>query len=82
MNDRAYCLIGMKSIPPRDIRESLFLKNLRKRGHMQEHVAPYKQGVAPLGKQRDYDALLSIVKTHVESRRPLRNRENMERGHH
>eukprot|EP00973_Karenia_brevis_P025463 3514282-Karenia_brevis.AAC.1 len=30
---------------------------------------------------RSYDLLLRIVRTHLEARRRMRNRENLERGH-
>eukprot|EP00973_Karenia_brevis_P080142 11117837-Karenia_brevis.AAC.1 len=62
-----YTLIGMKSIPPEDIMETLFIKQLRKCGHMKEQLALYELGVTQQGKPRNYDVLVHIVGAHLEA---------------
>eukprot|EP00973_Karenia_brevis_P078672 10920110-Karenia_brevis.AAC.1 len=55
--------------------ESLFLKQLCKCEDMEEQLAHYERQIIQQGKQGDYDVLVHIVRTRLESRRCLRNRE-------
>eukprot|EP00973_Karenia_brevis_P077671 10793938-Karenia_brevis.AAC.1 len=42
LNDWEYTTCGMKSTPPADIMETLLIKQLRKCGHLKEHLALYE----------------------------------------
>eukprot|EP00973_Karenia_brevis_P029151 4021634-Karenia_brevis.AAC.1 len=53
--------------------ETLFIKQLRKCGHLKENLALYELEVTQKGMPRSYDRLLG--------RRRMRNRENLERGY-
>eukprot|EP00973_Karenia_brevis_P027180 3748758-Karenia_brevis.AAC.1 len=82
MKEWEYTLTGMKSIPPEDIMETLFIKQLRKCRHMKAQLALYELGVTQQGRPGNYDVLVHIVRAHLEARRRLRSRENIERGSH
>eukprot|EP00973_Karenia_brevis_P063625 8844459-Karenia_brevis.AAC.1 len=69
IHDWDYCLIGMKTIPPPEIMESLSLEQLARCGHKKEQLALYELGITQQGKQRDYDVLVHILRAHSESRR-------------
>eukprot|EP00973_Karenia_brevis_P077088 10706792-Karenia_brevis.AAC.1 len=62
--------------------ETLFIKLLRKFGHMKEQLALYELGFTQQGKPGNYDVLVHIVRPHLEARGRLRNRENMGHGSH
>eukprot|EP00973_Karenia_brevis_P078303 10872838-Karenia_brevis.AAC.1 len=81
LTDWEYTICGMRATPPADIMETLFIKQLRKCGHLKENMALYDLEVTQKGVPRSYDRLLSMVRTHLEARRRNRNRENLEKGH-
>eukprot|EP00973_Karenia_brevis_P089178 12366579-Karenia_brevis.AAC.1 len=81
MNDWEYTICGMKAIPPGDIMETLFIKQLRTCGHLKRQLALYELEVTQKNVPRSYDRLVQVVRIHLESRRRMRNRENMEHGH-
>eukprot|EP00973_Karenia_brevis_P027855 3837716-Karenia_brevis.AAC.1 len=49
--------------------ETLFIKQLRKCGHLKENLALYELEVTQKGVPRSYDRLIGIVRTHLEARR-------------
>eukprot|EP00973_Karenia_brevis_P042190 5841576-Karenia_brevis.AAC.1 len=70
----------MKSTPPADIMETLCIKQLRKCGHLKEQLALDELEVIHKGVLRSYDRLLHVVRTHLEARRRMRNREIWKRS--
>eukprot|EP00973_Karenia_brevis_P004456 611185-Karenia_brevis.AAC.1 len=61
--------------------ETLFIKQLRKCGHLKEQLALYELEASQKNVPRSYDRLIHVARTHLEARRRMRNRENMEEGH-
>eukprot|EP00973_Karenia_brevis_P043453 6022164-Karenia_brevis.AAC.1 len=80
MNDWEYTICGMISTPPGDIMETLFIKQLRKCGHLKEQSALYELEVTQKSVPRSYDRLIHVVRIHLEARRRMRNREHVEKG--
>eukprot|EP00973_Karenia_brevis_P005034 693165-Karenia_brevis.AAC.1 len=78
LNDWEYTICGMRSTPPADSMETLFIKQFRKCGHLKEQLALYELEVIQKSVPRSYDRLIHVVRNNVEARRGVRNRQNME----
>ena len=64
-------------MPPIEILEALFRKQLERTESLRSMMALYTQDVTLNGKPRDYDRLVSMVRTHLEEKRRQKNREEL-----
>ena len=65
-NDWNICLSGQRKLPPPDILENLYLRQLERSQQLDRAMALYHDGITLKGEEKDYDRLTRIVSAHLE----------------
>jgi hypothetical protein len=77
LNDWESCLINLKAVPPPEILESLFRKQLERSDCLKNVMSLYNLDITHNGKERSYERLLSMIRSQIEDNRRRRNRDEM-----
>ena len=75
LNEWESCLIGLKTVPPQDILESLFRKQLERSESLKGMMTLLNMNVTQNGEVRSYEKLVSMLRTFLEDSRRRRNRD-------
>ena len=69
ITDWELVLCSLKELPAKDIQESLFRRQLNKAESLKHMLALYDLGISQKGESKDYDSLISMCRTHLETKR-------------